>query len=1341
MSPKFFRCDRRLAACATAFALLAFFGTGAARGDDRDLLRQAVADPYLFILLDTSGSMSWSPKDTTTCPTGDCYVPKQADDPASKFYQAKQALYQVLTGPNFPKAYLGFATYNQDTLGVKAKHWLYQASTNGISIPGGGFFPAAGSQDVFGLTWTCDTGTGDNDIGCTSSTPARLSDAWEATRVRRLPKGGFPLSTSTQTDFYVSASSVAYKVSYKVKSGTYGSNLVVTVSIGKCTNSSCSSLTALSGSPMDITFISKGDFLAWDFATSRTNPQLGYFPQNTVSDSSVASTASTSTSPSCFGWDPNDDTNADKSNSYDLRYPTASPQDSRGADFTLGDIVPLDWKVDHMQEVLRRLAPNTGSGTPDFGIASYFKDNRITSPAETFLRLKDDNQRPLIAQGSTPIGASLADFKAWYTTWSARAKDASQADYDSSFNCRNKFILLLTDGDESCNGDPCAVANQLRSLGVTVFVVAFGVTQDSADSTNKLNCIADADHTFFPQDQAELINDLQRAVAQINEDTRAFASAAVPSVQAEVADRIYLSSFRPVGDDGAAFWDGHLDSYLKPLPLKNGKPNSTLNCPATGGSQPRTSCHLWDAGAVLLTQAPTQADLDAAPSLTQSVLRLGLNNNQRRVFYAKENTAAGPPATLRLLAPPTGAPATDPDWSDLWKGFKLPTPVTTQNFTDTKTRIQSIMKTLLVTKAANIQQTGLPDLPITYVLGDIFHADPVVVDHPNDFTFYSNNSYGTKGLSSDCVNDPGYRCYAKKHQYRRKLLLVGANDGQLHAFDGGVWVPDAASPDKGRFNEGTGTELFSYIPRIAMPIVRDQAELGHQIFGVDGTPRIDDVYIDPVHNGTPDATQREWRTVAIGGFREGGSKDGGGRVADFNSGYYALDITQPDQLAASRMPINQQAVPSCLSLQNQTVSGCGTLPYPAVLWEWNDMIGTSLLDEDQNGFADLGQTWSVPTVGRIRVIENTKEVDKFVAIFAGGMDADNKTSTKRGNWLYMLDIETGKVIYKRALVGATPSDVAALDTDLDGNLDTLYVGTLAGFLYKVDISSRGTLQTVVFPKQKALPPLAADTTVTRITDTSWNPFPIFDTGGKPIYIAPTSFFVSALGRYAISFGTGDREALWNKDGQTNRFYLLIDDGFTASQVATGVLPKKDTNYQQVLPGGAQAGTTADFVLSPTTGKDKGWYIALPANERVITQTFGLAGVVTFASFNPDDPGETRPCARGGISHVYVLYANNANAVMSDNGTPVRFRTVGFYVTNPYVEQGSTKNPPTGTPTPNSEDLDATQKAIMEAVKKFFPKGTKFANYWISISGVRSDTGYERYATIPVGIIEKNWKEQ
>ena len=54
----------------------------------------------------------------------------------------------------------------------------------------------------------------------------------------------------------------------------------------------------------------------------------------------------------------------------------------------------------------------------------------------------------------------------------------------------------------------------------------------------------------------------------------------------------------------------------------------------------------------------------------------------------------------------------------------------------------------------------------------------------------------------------------------------------------------------------------------------------------------------------------------------------------------------------------------------------------------------------------------------------------------------------------MVDIETGKAIYKAQVDGAVPSEPAAVDTDQNGFLDTIYVGTPAGFLYKVDIVRR-----------------------------------------------------------------------------------------------------------------------------------------------------------------------------------------------------------------------------------------------------------------------------------------------
>jgi Tfp pilus tip-associated adhesin PilY1 len=1318
----------------------------ASHGDDRQLLRESRQNPYVFILFDTSGSMNWSPK-STACPTGDCYVPLQADDPTSKFYQAKEALYEVLA--TVDDVQFGFSTYNQDALNVRAKHWLYEAINNGVNIPGWGNFPATGAREVFGMAWGCDTGNNDHEIGCVASKPADLSDVWERTRVQRVPKGG--IAFNQNVDLFVRHASVTYRVRYQPNSGSLGSNIGVSVVVSRCTNTACSTTTAVG--TQTVTWRVVSDFASWDNAgdnPSRNEPQLSYFTQAAASDSDAANT--------CSGWDPNTDTTSDRFSGYSTRWPTVT--DPRGSLFSEGDIIPTDWNDDHRDEILRRLAPNTvldSSATPDFRIATYFRNDR--QGADAFLRLKDERVRPLVASGSTPLGNSVKSFRTWYAGCSSGTcapnsgwKHFAEAQ-DPDWKCRRKFLLVITDGDDTCGGtDPCTGTQALFTQeGVKTFVVAFGVENAAG---NKLNCMAangGTERPIYPQNKEELVDALNNILSQIREEATAFASAAVPSVQAEVADRIFLSSFTPL--DGEPIWDGHVDAYLKPLPLTpDGRPDTARTCPA--GSD-RSSCHLWDAGKILLTQAPDKEEVQNAinaNNLDEGTLKLGLGEDQRRVFYNKAPFGGVTPIQSRLLAPPGGNIQTDPEWADLWTGLKVPAPTTTAEYANTKKRISTIVGTTLWKKESEIEREGLPDLDITYILGDIFHSDPVIVDRPNEFAFYSSNLYGNPS-ATNCSGDPGYRCYAEKHRRRRKMLLVGSNDGQLHAFDGGVW-------DQGdeKFSDGTGKELFAFIPRPALPIVRDLAEKKTQIFGIDSTPRIDDVFIDPQHNGTPTKTQREWRTLVIGGFREGGTRDGGGRVSDFVSGYYALDITQPDKLDTESNPVDRRVVPSCLSTLNQTVSGCGTLPYPAVLWEFTDSIASSRLDEDDvngdrvpegNGSPDLGQTWSVPTVGRIRVIEGGEEVDKFVAIFGGGMDAANKLSPQSGTWLYMVDIETGKAIYKRHLVGAVPSDPAAIDTDLDGYLDTLYIGTTGGFLYKVSIGSAAELKTVTLKKNLALPVLAADQQVLRITDASWEPFPIFDTIGKPIYFAPTAFFVSSINRFALAFGTGDREDLWSETGQEGRFFVIVDDNFNLSQVASGVLPKDETDYEEIQADDPNNSETADFVLRPATGKEKGWFLSLSEDERVITQGFGLSGIVIFSSFEPtvttlggsgSDRDDDAVCARGGESHIFVVFANNANSIMSVEGESTRFRRVPEFVTNPYVEQGSTKNTPDGSNEPNSEQLDAVQQQIMSSLKKFFPKGTKFANYWVSVSGIRSDTGYERYATIPIGIIERNWKE-
>jgi Tfp pilus tip-associated adhesin PilY1 len=1322
---------------------------GPLRADDRDLLRDAVGEPYLFILLDTSGSMHWTPKCPVQvpdpanpkktiqvpanpndcpvlCPTGDCFTQLNGDSPDSKLYQAKQALYEVLQ--SIDGIQFGFATYNQDGLQVEAKHWVYEATGNGPNVSGFGAFPATGAQEIFGLGWGCDNGNNaDQEASCDPDNPADLNDAWEVARLRRLPKGGQSFTQNVTT--YIRQGSTVYRLTYDPQgSPAPGANVTMRLILERCKNTSCSSLdTAVT---QDVVYRPLAELIAWDNQVDRNNPQQGYFSSG--QDPAAGNT--------CAGWDPNTDTPADTVSNYKLRWPTTTG-DPRGAFFDFGDVIPLDWNADHKLDIMQRLAPNTAlapSATPNFSVSPYLRD--LPTGSESFLRLKDERARPLIATGSTPLGHSVRAFRKWYAGCEQGTCPKSQgwssiaAAQDPDWGCRRKYLLVITDGDDTCTGaDPCSATASLRAQeGIVTYVVAFGVENTSG---NKLNCMAangGSGNPIYPQNKDQLVKALTDIFGQIKEEASAFASAAVPSVQAEVADRIYLSSFTPL--NGESVWDGHLDAYLKPLPLDSaGRPNKAKKCSSLPPDQ-RSSCHLWDAGEILRNQAPDRGPVETANPLGSSVLKLGLAEDQRRVFYGKAPFGGTIPRALRLFTPPAGTPAADPDWTDLFNGLGI----STANLTTAKQDAEKVIRETLVIKDSTAGTT-----PIRYVLGDIFHSDPLVVDRPNDFFNYAANLESDKAAC-------GYRCYADKLRYRRKMLVAGSNDGQLHFFDAGIW-----DDSENAFTDGTGVELFSFMPRLILPAVRDLALKGAHVFGVDGTPRVEDVFLDPIHSGTPDPTQRQWRTVLLGGFREGGSIMGGGRITDLVSGYYALDITQPDRVATSHKPVNDDIVPDCLTVANQTVPGCGDLPFPALLWEFTDSTAGSRWDEDLNGQPDLGETWSVPTIGRIRVIENSKVVEKFVAIFGGGMDSASKTSPRRGIWLYMVDMETGQAIYKRRLVGAAAADPAAIDVDLDGYLDVLYVGTTAGFLYKVNLTKPLELKSVKLPRTSALPPLAVDVDAKRlvdpdtgqIRDDDWDPIPIFDTIGRPIYFAPVAFYVASLNRFVLAFGTGDRENLWGFNGQEGRFFMILDDGFTASQLNSGFLPLDETNYIKIDPEtGAPPGTTSsDFLIAPETGFQRGWFMSLDDDERVITQAFGLSGVIVFSGYKPQVDIETNQdkqqvCSRGGDSRIFVVYANNAGALMTVDGQKSRYRVVPEFVTNPYVEQSATKNPNDRVPDNNSEKLSAEQLEILATLKKMFPQGTKFGNFWISVSGIRSDTGYERYATIPIGIMQRNWKE-
>jgi hypothetical protein len=871
---------------------------------------------------------------------------------------------------------------------------------------------------------------------------------------------------------------------------------------------------------------------------------------------------------------------ATAANGYSFRWPLT--KDSRGEKdwtgatlpkrvnyFDRADMVPLDWTRTNRGRVQRRLAPNQendASAPPDFRIATYFHDTNVavdlpSSPnsERRLLRLRDDvklqsgvyvpdmfayvndidKPRPLLGIGSTPLDGSLKDFKTWYDQWKKWAQV-----YDVDWICRQRYILFLTDGDETCATSVTAACTTAKTLldssQIKTFVVGFGLPKGSGDA---LTCMASNGGTsepFYPRNKDELVESMLEILDTVKAQSRAFASASIPAVQSTAADKIYLSSFTPIRE--RALWPGRLDAFLEPLPLTATKqPDLKRDC---GGSR-QSGCHLWDAADKILSQAPTASDLAGA----NPNYKLSNTVGTRRVFYGQDTQDGARSKALRLFRPPKKNTYTGSNEDRLDLAAVMVPPSTYAQYPATVTDAaldallhQAVAQTL-VKKTYNLeieidgtpQQvgcTGNPDLtPCTYVMGDIFHANPLVVTGPANFTFFTEDlceGEPRKGVIHNCnsLDGRGYREYVRSSLWRRRMLMTATNDGQIHVFDAGTHqrITDTESGDIDVFTNGTGLEIFSYMPRLTMPALREQLFGTRHIFSADGSLTAADAFIDPV-GAVPEAEDREWRTLVIGGLREGGDVYlEGDDVADYVPGYFALDLTKPDILVDEAsvdeieplVPATEGAtIPTCLNAEYSgsgkqlPVPGCVTragedVPFPLELWTFKDTIKVRTLpttpvtyqeyyfDEDRGlnlssglhtgGYTatktpngrDLGATWSRPVIGQIAICK-TGGVDcsrnkpddletRWVAIFGGGMDAPNKANPVRGTWLYMVDVETGQAIYKRQLQGAAPSDPAVLDMDQDGVFDAIYIGTTEGLLYKVSLRPANT--TTRYPSLK-----------------------------------------------------------------------------------------------------------------------------------------------------------------------------------------------------------------------------------------------------------------------------------
>uniref|UniRef100_A0A831UAH5 Pilus assembly protein PilY n=1 Tax=Geobacter metallireducens TaxID=28232 RepID=A0A831UAH5_GEOME len=257
-------------------------------------------------------------------------------------------------------------------------------------------------------------------------------------------------------------------------------------------------------------------------------------------------------------------------------------------------------------------------------------------------------------------------------------------------------------------------------------------------------------------------------------------------------------------------------------------------------------------------------------------------------------------------------------------------------------------------------------------LGDIISSSPVVCAPPN-------GSY----------TDTAYKQFKQDHKNRQELVLVGANDGMLHAF-----------------NADNGDEVWAFIPNFLLNKLKflRNDPYAHTSY-VNGAITVADAYIQSKNVDGTTAGSTQWRTIAVCGLRDGGK------------GFFALDVTDP----SNPIPLWELTAAS-----SATPNGLGySFATPLIL---------KVRDEEAAG----GFRWVAALANGYEGPTSRKAASLIIADLASGE--------------VVSEIVVDSTAFSGSSPNGLASP-AAIDRDMDGFADTLYAGDLNGNMWRFDVSS------------------------------------------------------------------------------------------------------------------------------------------------------------------------------------------------------------------------------------------------------------------------------------------------
>ena len=741
---------------------------------------------------------------------------------------------------------------------------------------------------------------------------------------------------------------------------------------------------------------------------------------------------------------------------------------------------------------------------------------------------------------------------------------------------------------------------------VDVYTIGFGTTGAPVDSL--LAKTAQNGNGLYRQGNQsnQLVSALIDSLADIIQKSQSFTAAAVPASRSTSGDSLFASYFRPAQD--SPFWEGHLKAFeftsTGDILDSGGKcaigadPTATPPCP-TSGTLRTEATGFWDAA-------------EAMPDPLARTLHFGRGDTT--IF-------ATPPAWSTVDETDLGLVASD-----------LTEPLYS-SAADLPALADMIEKNIAGCEFGSNCVARKTDQGKKRILGDIFHSNALTVGSPNSR-----------------INDASYRTFANDKRTRDRVIYAGSNAGFLHGFHAGDWrtvdPSDGITPwVPARHDRGTGVELFGFMPSWVRSTIKtlpiDSAP--RDFFGVDGSPVAADawLYRDFASPGNPvdplivreSKTPEQWRTVLLGGLRQGGRA------------YYALDVTDP-----------------------------AAAGYPGYLWEFpcDPAECTNAVNPNSANWVNwMGETWSEPVVTRVRVKadggSDPRGYERWVAVFGAGYDPAGDPNTASyehlldgtadvaGRAIFMVDLTTGELLATKyfsdtavsisgSQIGfpemryAVASAPAVYDLDSDGFADVIYIGDLGGNLWKWVVEAVGDdpINNTGLDANMAQPDWPFRLIFRGSASTEPPAFPAVGVHFQSFFEPPTA--VRRGTELVLAFGAGERA---DPIGPSSRYA----DGSDADNNHFYVLRDRDPFERNPSPPHPLTGFTAEADLADNADLDSvtcadlkanydGFFLTARDAEKFLTRSVVFLGEVWTLSYVPPDPASTNPCDDNGQAFLY-----------------------------------------------------------------------------------------------------------